>query len=362
MRKRKIVLSVVAFLFVLCLVVPAFPAETCLVDGKWLSLEGPKTTFFVWRYKGVQYALEKIFYKSVRDYYRSKLDTSPYVEQVVLEILAELKNIAKDKKFTEDETLEFIVAFVQQIPYDYKKLDLLKRGVETGPPGSHFEVLYNNTGLCGEKSDLAALMIKSLGYGFAVLRYWPREYSKYILGHRTIAIKCPLKYASYIFIKDAKDDSVPVVAGYCFVEITCSTRMGVVPWAYLSDSLPVVSPFTPKEQQLVNDSLGNPLVSEIYDGKTYSGIVQIHEIAEKLGDMQVRLAEIKGRMAEMGPAEEMARKRKYYARKMRNSASPEKWKKKYEDALEKYNKYTKYANEYNEIKTEYEILLKQLYW
>ena len=63
-----------------------------------------------------------------------------------------------------------------------------------------YEVIYDNEGVCGEKSELLAFLLREMGYGVVFF------YNK-LENHESIGIKCPKKFSL--------DDS-----GYCFIETT----------------------------------------------------------------------------------------------------------------------------------------------
>jgi hypothetical protein len=87
---------------------------------------------------------------------------------------------------------------VQKIPYDMNSL-LADSNYERFP----YEVLYDNNGVCGEKSKLLAFFLRELGFGTAILLFEKEN-------HGAAGIKCPAQY-SY---KNT---------GYCFIESTTTS-------------------------------------------------------------------------------------------------------------------------------------------
>ena len=63
-----------------------------------------------------------------------------------------------------------------------------------------YEVLWDLKGVCEEKSELMAFLLKEFGYG-VVLFYYPVE------NHEAVGIKCPLEHSLN-------------GTGYCFIEST----------------------------------------------------------------------------------------------------------------------------------------------
>lgn len=115
--------------------------------------------------------------------------------EFLIPIVVQIQNLNADKKIQ----AEIAVSLVQNIPYyaSPENLSLLKYALDSRYP---YEVVYENKGICGEKSDLLAFLLKELGYGVAIL-YYPGA------NHESVGIKCP-------FYKDFED------IGYCYIETT----------------------------------------------------------------------------------------------------------------------------------------------
>lgn len=95
----------------------------------------------------------------------------------------------------EGDQAKIAISLVQNIEYDW---DGFKTGVITGK--YPYEVLYTLSGVCGEKTELLAYMLREIGYEVAIFRFD-------VESHDAIGIKCPQQY-SYRN------------SGYCFVEST----------------------------------------------------------------------------------------------------------------------------------------------
>lgn len=116
-------------------------------------------------------------------------------KEMLMPLVVGIQNLAKDKK----EQVEIARSLVQNIPYDFVKanLSLWAQAVSTKYP---YEVLYDNLGVCGEKSDLLVILLREIGYGTAIF-YFPEK------NHEGVGIKCS-------FFKDYRD------SGYCYIETT----------------------------------------------------------------------------------------------------------------------------------------------
>ncbi len=114
-------------------------------------------------------------------------EQKPFIDQLVKEI----ENITSNK----DDQARIAISLVQNIDYD-------SEGLMTGSiKGKYpYEVLYTGCGVCSEKSELLAYMLRELDYGVVIFRFEAEK-------HDAVGIKCPQQY-SY---RDT---------GYCFVEST----------------------------------------------------------------------------------------------------------------------------------------------
>ena len=116
--------------------------------------------------------------------------------QFLLPLVIQIENLASKK----DDQARIAVSLVQNIPYASSNKTSNLFGVAINYSRYPYEVLYDGQGICGEKSELLAFMLKEMGYG-VVIFYFPQE------NHEAVGIKCPMQY-SYNG------------TGYCFVETT----------------------------------------------------------------------------------------------------------------------------------------------
>ncbi len=108
-------------------------------------------------------------------------DEKPYVKTLASESRAETRD--------PDDQARIAISLVQHIPYLW--------GSPTRYP---YEVLYERSGVCQEKSILLAALLRELGFNSSLM-YFVRE------NHMTVGIACPEAY-------DFQD------SGYCLVETT----------------------------------------------------------------------------------------------------------------------------------------------
>jgi len=110
-------------------------------------------------------------------------------------VLAELADSIKEKTSSRDDQARIAISLVQKIPYDSASASDLNI-TERYP----YEVIYDNTGICGEKSRLLVFLLRELGYETALFDYDAEK-------HMAAAVKCPLEYSHNN-------------TGYCFIEST----------------------------------------------------------------------------------------------------------------------------------------------
>lgn len=125
-------------------------------------------------------------------------------DTVVKDLVAYGRGVAANRSWTEDQTVEFLVALVQYIPYDNAKLNQ-----DPMQPNYPYETLYRDSGICSDKTFLTVAILREMGYGAAILDF-PEA------NHSAAGIACP--------VADSVNGS-----GYCYVETTNYFPVGVIP-------------------------------------------------------------------------------------------------------------------------------------
>jgi hypothetical protein len=157
---------------------------------------------------------------------------SKYLNDLVDEIRSRTTN--------KDDQARIAISLVQNIPYDFR--GLYDSTLNNRYP---YEVIYDNKGVCGEKSWLLAYMLRNLGYGVALLSYK-------VENHMALGIKCPLNY-SYLN------------TGYCFVETTVPSIVTDYEGDYMN----------------VTKLSSNPDVIVISDGASFDSVSEEYNDAQK---------------------------------------------------------------------------------
>jgi hypothetical protein len=80
--------------------------------------------------------------------------------------LDELVDAIRTRTSVKDDQVRIAVSLVQNIPYDYSKLYYISTTARYP-----YEVLYDNSGICEEKSLLLAYILRGLGYGVVLFDY-----------------------------------------------------------------------------------------------------------------------------------------------------------------------------------------------
>ncbi len=142
---------------------------------------------YQWIFQGKEYTWNPSFSKSLYDYYKGKTRpptrdyavyaTDPYDDELISQIVDMFKSSADENGFDEVETTNFIISFVQSLPYTPDDV--------TTPydeyPRYPLETLIDNGGDCEDTAILTAVLINEMGYG-AVLLDLPK--------HMAVGVKC----------------------------------------------------------------------------------------------------------------------------------------------------------------------------
>jgi len=161
------------------------------------------------------------------------------------EHLLNLVDRIKAETTNADVQARIAISLVQHIPYDYSGM------FGTGSMKYPYQVLYDEKGVCSEKTLLAAFLLKELGYGVALLEF-PGE------RHMALGVKAPAQYT----YKDT---------GYAFVEMTAPSIITDSEGDYMLvgklASKPRVYPVSEGK------ALGSLVADEYHDAQEYRAIL-----------------------------------------------------------------------------------------
>ena len=156
-------------------------------------LRGTPGTVNMTLYRGVYDRIageDPYTYVGKTDRYQKFVDLpmqDPFLEELVVKI--------REKSSNPDDQVRIAVSLVQEIPYDDETFNT--RALEVRYP---YMTLYDDTGVCCEKSVLLAYLLRELGYGVAVMDFEREQ-------HTVVGILVSPSY-------DYRD------TGYAFVETT----------------------------------------------------------------------------------------------------------------------------------------------
>lgn len=233
----------------------------------------------------------------------------------------DLVTLAKKQGMSDRETLEYLLALVQYIPYDYSKVSA---GVNNNP-FFPYETLYLNKGVCSDKTFLAITIARKLGYASAMLDFPD-------INHSALGIACPVEYSLR-------------ATGYCYVETTNYFPFGVIPQSIADGQAQKDSS---SFDNLFNDSLLGKL--EIYQkspGKIYDGMNLVVAEIERIKDMDRDLDRLK---LENTASEQLLRDKELVITAMRQEMDAYL-------AQDNYAQYNAMVPEYNEKTAEYNSLV-----
>lgn len=346
---------------------------------KFPELQDPKEIEYKWGYNGKEYSLKMTLYKSVYDFYRSSPKDFVYsgelpsnweedyygmflkinpIDQTISQLTASIEELGKKNRLSEEQIVELATAFVQSIPYDNAKAELIENGSDEVKPMYPYEILYDNLGVCSEKSFLLTVILRQLGYGTALFEYKEAK-------HIAAAVKCSPEYSSYS-------------SGYCYIESTQpGHRIGIIPDFDKNNNLAVLKGekknFSEDEgNQIESRKLGEGKMFSKQEGRTYTGILYTVKTQTKIDELEWQIAQSKGELDVMkGSIEKLSGEMDEFTAKM------EGWKKSkdyesYNKSVPAYNKaigdlkkettsYNAKINAYNQIVNQYNRLIKEFY-
>lgn len=255
--------------------------------------QNPKTADFKWTYNKKNYALAETFYGSIYDFYKAEPKEFSYDgelpadweekyfgmflqsfagDDTIQSLARDIKSIGEKNKLTDNQLVELTVAFVQNIPYDSEKAKkILSENRETGLINYPYETLYENKGVCSDKSFLTVLLLKELGYGTALFVYDNEK-------HMSVGVQCPVEYSSY-------------GSGYCYTETTSvGNRIGMIPdLNSLNNQAEAVKELSyfdySQADQFDVKKLGPVKIYQKTQGKIYSGVIQTMKISKDIENL-----------------------------------------------------------------------------
>lgn len=315
------------------------------VQDKPVELNGPTEKAFDWKYKNKPYSISLTLYKSLYDHYYSLPRQYQYQGELpsdweeqyarmflagvpndrsISELAGAIRVQGRENKLTDDQMVELALSFVQSLPYDDAGAkELLSAGRESSSdlhlPRYPYETLFDDSGICSDKSFLAYLLMKELGYGVALFEY-PEAH------HMAIGIECPKEYSTY-------------GSGYCYSETTAPENIiGLVPSLDPTSNKPSasqeISYFGAETKN--QTALGDANILARTTGKEYGGIIATLKTQKNILQLKSEIQNLDKQL--------VAQKQEISSDKSKLDSMKE--------SLDKYKKGKDYA-EYNSLAAEY---------
>jgi len=260
--------------------------------------ESPQTKNFEWQYHGQTYALEATLYDSFYTFYRDLPTGVPLMgeseqdrawwtklnalflrpvegDATVSDIARALGELGERNGLNENQRIELVAAFVQSIPYDQGKTNRREAGLDGVDEKTTYpyEVLYDQTGVCQDKSYLAYRLLQELGIGASIFLFPdPRD------NHMAVGVRCPPEYANYN-------------SGYCFLETTgTGNKIGIIP-SLVSESRVAtarieISDVLHDQSENQYQTLGRVEILNEVAGKEYTGIIDTVKTRDRLSRLR----------------------------------------------------------------------------
>lgn len=261
----------------------------------------PRSVDYSWEYKGHAYALSETLYGNIDAYYQKSPAKSYYEgdseeeyygrlagsleaeqDDTLARVARDLSALGQEHGLSSEGTLELAVAFVQAIPYDQAKYELVVASqdadAEATWPRLPYEVLYDEAGICTDKSLLAVALAGELGYGTALFESESEQ-------HMAAAIECTQSYSSY-------------GSGYCYTEVTAAGfRIGDADTGGMEAGRATARSWA-RRAKAESDKADWRVLGR-REGGTYEGIVGTVAELKELDSLETRADDASGRIEEL---------------------------------------------------------------
>ncbi|MEI7890637.1 MAG: transglutaminase-like domain-containing protein [bacterium] len=340
-------------------------------------MENQVSRDFNWEYRGVKYSLKEKLFESVYKYYNLQPKAYFYEGEIkanwqddyyamflkananddsIAKLALEIQALGKAHKLSDDQIVDLVLAFVQAIKYDDAKAKNILASIGSETVLYPYELLYQQSGVCSDKSLLAIAILRELGYGTAIFAYEQDN-------HMAIGVQCLKEYSTY-------------GSGYCYSETTSvGNKIGIIP-SFDSNSNKTVDAgdlaiFDASQgQQLKLQQLGQVTIYQKTTGKEYAGIIETKKISKEIDILKKNIAnsliDLQAQKKSISNEEKKLSDMKKTLENSNSSADVEKYNKMvghFNDFLENYKKDVKKYNNsvslYNKSTARYNVLIKQ---
>jgi hypothetical protein len=190
--------------------------------------------------------------------FKLKMINEDVQEAFLFQLFLKISNITSNR----EDRVRIAISLVQNIPFGSSNKTMNLGRVPITYQRYPYEVLYDNQGICSEKSELLFFLLKQMGYGTASLYYYKEN-------HEVVGIKCPISKSV-------------LKSGYCFVETTGPSILGDDQTDYFGQTRTLNS--TP---QIISISEGNSLGSSMIEYRDSEILISIRNKAKKNDEINV---------------------------------------------------------------------------
>lgn len=335
--------------------------------------ENPQDRKFTWTYAGKQYSIAETLYGSTEAFYQSSPKEFSYdgnlagdwedqyfamflkendSEKIFHKVAVDIQSAGKKNGLNDDQIVELAMAFVQGVQYDEARATAIAAGSKEALTNYPYETLFLQKGVCADKSFLASMILRDLGYGTALFVYDTEN-------HMAVGIQCSMQYSNYN-------------SGYCYGETTAvGMRIGVIPdlnkTNNQANNLKKLNYFD-QSSKFDEKKLGEVKILQKTTGKEYGGVagtINISQSIESTGkaivDARSSLTSLKSKVESDQSSLDALKKKMDALKKSKNIEAYNKLVPTYNDqigsAKKDVDKYNAQVKSYNSLVDKYNTLV-----
>lgn len=209
--------------------------------------------------------------------YKRLVYTNP-ADDTVTKLVDSISTTARANGLNEDQTVELVTCFVQNIPYNEAKAEKVLGNDEINNyelSQTPYETLFKNSGICTDKTYLANELLNRLGYSTAIMLFPDAE-------HMALGIQAPTGYGDFNTKYTYMEVTTPGFApGEIPKDVSSANGKPAVAINNFDD---LTQDIDPTKIDIYSDekiSLPNAVI-DVGEGKTYARIKQVVDLENKI--------------------------------------------------------------------------------
>ncbi|MCF7910244.1 hypothetical protein K9L16_01050 [Candidatus Pacearchaeota archaeon] len=179
----------------------------------------------------------------------------PIQEYYLTELVKKIENITGDKV----QQARIAISLVQNIPYGSSEKQINFAGYKIQYARYPYEVLFEEKGICGEKSELLVFLLREFGYETAMFIFSEEN-------HAAVGIACP--------ISESFNNT-----GYCFIETTAPSILSAHKNNYIGQNVLNSNP------EIIKLSEGESLPKNLKEYKNSESWITLHKKMQDEGEV-----------------------------------------------------------------------------